>query len=1362
MRFADIPIRTKLIATCIVIGIVPLLVAGFYGEWLVTNSLIDKSFNNLLTIQSLRKKQVETSFKRFFNDLDTLATSRRLGNLIEELEEYRHQSDVAFSSPFPVKTALYQKIVEKYHRPYREYLDTYGYYDLKVISALTGHVMFTVAQERDLDANLVYGRYKDSSLAAVWREVMNTGKVAVVDFTSYEPSEGMASLFIGTPIFNDTGTLESVVVLQLGPSFINTIMDGREGMGDTGESYLIRWFKGNEKFEFRSNLQTMGAGKYIIGYQLVTSPEYWKDAVKANADRGHGLYHDSVGRDVLVAYDRLQIPGIEWYQISKIDKQEIIAPLHALLTRGLTLIFGLCLFIFGCAWIFSRRIVRPVIADVEFAKAISEGNLDASIDLQQKDELGVLASTLNEMAVNLRELDWLKRGKEGLEAQLRGEADLEALGAKFISFIVDHMDGQLGAFYLFRNNVLELTASHAFTDRTGNFNRINLGEGLVGQATLERRMIVFSNVKDVVPEYNYGVDQQPPNYFMAAPFLFEGKINGAFLVGSFLPFSPLHRKFVELILESVAIVINMARSRRTIEELYEQSQEQQDELLVVNKGLEAQTRALKKSEAELQAQQEELRVTNEELEERTEALQESQAELQAQQEELRVTNEDLQERTETLERQKAALRQKTSELVKARKEVEKKAEELARGSKYKSEFLANMSHELRTPLNSILILSQILAANKQNNLDEKQTEAAKAIHSSGSELLTLINEILDLSKVEAGKIELYCEEVEIGRMVADVQRLFKNIAEEKKLDFDISIADNLPKTIYTDGQRIQQILRNLLTNAFKFTHSGTVNLTVSRPPSTIALTLGEADTLVAFAVKDEGIGIPLKQQEEIFKAFQQADGSTSRTYGGTGLGLSISKELTRLLGGTIHLESSEGKGSTFTFILPQKARESSEQEPGDRQLTGVTYAEQGSMATGTEENGKRPVAQHQVHDDKNRLNPDDKVLLIIEDDRKSAEIMCDFAKEHGFAGIVAESGEKGLHYADYHQPSAILLDIGLPGIDGWEVMARLKENPELRHIPVHFVSAATDRQGSQEALRQGAIGFLAKPVTVEKVEEAFKKINSVITRKVSKLLVVEDDKVQAESIRNLVGSGDVLTTIVRSGKKALVELENGEYDCMILDLGLEDMTGFELLDKIHNREVGITTPIIVYTGRDLTREEEEMLRKYTESIIIKGVKSPERLLEESALFLHRAEANLPEHQIEKLRRFHPKDGVFQDKTILVVDDDMRNVFALTNLLEDKGVKVVVARDGFESLEKLSLHKEINLVLMDIMMPKMDGFEAMSRIREQSAFKDLPIIALTAKAMKGDRSKCIEAGANDYLAKPVNTDKLISILKVWLY
>ncbi|EKD39129.1 MAG: GAF sensor hybrid histidine kinase, partial [uncultured bacterium] len=777
MRFSDIPIRRKLILTFIVIGMLPLAIVGFFGDRLVTRSLLDKSFDKLVTIQALKKKQVESVFKRFENDLKSLAASERLSTLITDFENYRHETDVAATSPLAVETAGYRGLVEKYQATYLEYIETYGYHDLKVISSLTGQVVFTVAGERDLGANLIHGRYKESGLAEIWREVVNSGKTAVIDFSPYEPSNGVESLFIGTPVFNGNGTMVSVVVLQLTPSFVGAIMDSRDGMGKTGESYLIGWFEETGRYEFRSNMLSMGSGSYVVGFEIELIPEYWKDATAANFTGGHSEYLDSTGRDVLVAHDRLNVPGIKWYQISKIDREEVLAPVRDLLYQGMILTSILSAFIVLSAWIFSRRIVRPIIADVEFAKAISTGNLDASLDLRQKDELGVLAGTLNEMAGKLRESDWIKRGKEGLDDHLRGEIDLKNLGTKFISYIVDHMGGQLGAFYLYRDEMLELMASHAFTDRSGNFNRLKLGEGLVGQATLEQRMIVFANVKDGAPEFNFGVDQQAPRYFLVAPLVFEREIVGAFLIGAFSPFTEVQRRFIKENLENVAIFVNMAKSRQTIQQLYEQSREQQDELLVVNKGLEARTKQLKESEAELQAQQEELRVTNEELEERTESLQKSQRELQAQQEELRVTNEELLERTENLEKQKAALRQNTAQLVKARKEIEKKADELEQGSKYKSEFLANMSHELRTPLNSILILSQILAANKNNNLDMKQIDAARAIHSSGAELLTLINEILDLSKVEAGKIELCMEEVRLAGMIDDVRRVFKDLAE---------------------------------------------------------------------------------------------------------------------------------------------------------------------------------------------------------------------------------------------------------------------------------------------------------------------------------------------------------------------------------------------------------------------------------------------------------------------------------------------------------------------------------------------------------------------------------------------------------
>ncbi|MCG8619972.1 MAG: response regulator, partial [Desulfobacterales bacterium] len=757
-------------------------------------------------------------------------------------------------------------------------------------------------------------------------------------------------------------------------------------------------------------------------------------------------------------------------------------------------------------------------------------------------------------------------------------------------------------------------------------------------------------------------------------------------------------------------------------------------------------------------------------------LKESEAELQAQQEELQVTNEELEEQAQALAEQKENIQNKNIELLEAQEAIQAKAEELEVASKYKSEFLANMSHELRTPLNSILILSQLLAGNRDGNLTEKQMESAGAIHSSGEDLLTLINEILDLSKVEAGKVELVLEDLEIKTLIADLERIFRNLAEDKGTAFDIEVAPTVSDVLYTDPLRLQQILRNLLTNAFKFTEKGRVSLSISRPSE--ALCQGydlTPDTALALAVRDSGIGIPKEQQAVIFEAFQQADGSTSRKYGGTGLGLSISRELSKLLGGYIMLESEEGKGSVFTVIIPERMKDPVVEAPPVPKVAAAPAAPAGSPAGDKAPDiilapdpqpetvavpvaAPPPAPAHDfVADDRKDLSSGGKSLLIIEDDPNSAKIMRDFARERGFKCVIAEDGETGLHYADYYRPSAIILDIGLPGIDGWAVLERLKGNPDLRHIPVHFMSAA---DSSMDAMRMGAVGFLTKPVTMEKVEETFGKIENIITRPVRKLLVVEDDKIQSQSIRELIGGGDVETVMVTTGAQAYEELSGNLYDCMILDLGLEDMSGFELLDRIRNNPSCGEIPVIVYTGRDLTQEEDSQLRKYTESIIIKGVRSPERLLEESALFLHRVEADLPKEKQDMLKLSHDKDRVLKDKTVLLVDDDMRNVFALTSVLEEKDMNILIARDGVEGVEKTRANAEIDIILMDIMMPRMDGYEAMEEIRK--THKRMPIIALTAKAMKGDRKKCIDAGANDYLAKPVDTDKLISMLRVWLY
>uniref|UniRef100_UPI00262AA7AE response regulator n=1 Tax=Oceanispirochaeta sp. TaxID=2035350 RepID=UPI00262AA7AE len=992
--------------------------------------------------------------------------------------------------------------------------------------------------------------------------------------------------------------------------------------------------------------------------------------------------------------------------------------------------------IIGALFIASN-ITGPIIASKEFAYKISHGNLDGQLDFENRqDELGELGQSLNTMASQLSLMDWQKQGKEGLDDALRGEWSEDELSGRFLRLVIEHLEAQMGGIYLTSRDdpdQVELIASHAFIDRQGNFTRIKRGEGIIGQALNESSPIFYTNPKEDVPSLNYGVAERIPPFFAVSPLIYETKALGVFFVASMKPFEDRDRAFLTENLGNVAMKFNTTRSRGVIDSLLKNAQEQHEELRVINEELEEQTRALKESEEELQTQQEELKVTNEELEERTQAL----------------------------ENQTASISNKNRELTQAQKEIEKKAKDLEMASKYKSEFLANMSHELRTPLNSILILSQLMEQNKGSNLSEKQIESAAAIHSSGSDLLKLINEILDLTKVEAGKIDLHLEDMNFSGMISDLQRVFKGLAEERKINFSVNQDSPLPQSIYTDSHRIQQVLRNLLTNAFKFTgEQGSVTLIIEKPEENEAKAIGvKAEELIALRVRDSGIGIPENKQAAIFEAFQQADGSTSRKYGGTGLGLSISRELSKVLGGNLTLESTPGKGSTFTLLTPRVCH------PAGESLPTVKGTDQSMIMNGQSDQLVSPEIQDrtildsiEVRDDRSSVQPGEKSILIIEDDPRFSKILKEFAQERGYKCLLAEDGETGLHFADYYKPRGIILDIGLPGIDGWTVMERLKANSELRHIPVHFMSGS---ESVMDAMKMGAVGFVTKPVSLEKIEEAFTRIESLTFQSVRRLLVVEDDLIQRESIKDLIGDGDVETITVATGAEAYSELESSPFDCMILDLGLEDdMSGYDLLEKIRaDHKLGYI-PIIIYTGRDLSQKEEAKLRQYSESIIIKGVKSPERLLDETALFLHRVELELPQDKQRMLNINHDKNSIFKEKKILLVDDDMRNVFALTSVLEEKGMIVDVAKNGAESLEKIS--KETNLVLMDIMMPVMDGYEAMRKLRKNQSFKKIPIIALTAKAMKGDRNKSIEAGASDYLAKPIDTEKLLSMLRVWLY
>jgi signal transduction histidine kinase/CheY-like chemotaxis protein len=838
-------------------------------------------------------------------------------------------------------------------------------------------------------------------------------------------------------------------------------------------------------------------------------------------------------------------------------------------------------------------------------------------------------------------------------------------------------------------------------------------------------------------------------------------------LASFLPFTDVQRGFLEQLGETIGIVINTIQATMRTEELLRQSQ-----------GL---TQELQERSEELQSQQEELKRANSELEQQAQTLKASEELLQTQQEELQQTNEELEEKAQLLEEQNRRIEIKNREIELARAALQERAEQLALSSKYKSEFLANMSHELRTPLNSLLILAKLLSENADKNLTDKQIEFAKTIHQAGADLLELINDILDLSKVEAGKMDVHVTEVALGDLRDYVERTFRPMAEEKGLDLAVEIVGaSVPPTVVTDEQRLQQVLKNLVSNAVKFTEDGGVTMRIEVAPETTQFatpTLSTADTVLAFSVSDSGIGIPEDKLRLIFEAFQQADGTTSRKYGGTGLGLSISREIARLLGGEIRVSSTPGKGSVFTLYMPAQF---TPLDHGDDvgalearldQLVreGESLVAEGTLMLGPDEMRIPEVdldptllLPSEVPDDREDVMEGDRVVLVVEDDELFARTVLECARERGFKGLVALRGDAGLALAREFKPDAIVLDMNLPVMDGWTVLDHLKHHPATRHIPVHIVSAG-ELEGKTNALRAGAVAFLQKPLGKEHLDETFQQIASFIERGVKSLLVVEDDDDQRNSIVELVGSGDdVEVTAVGTSEDALAELERKHFDCMVLDLKLPDTTGFKLLEQMKKDERFATLPVIVYTGQDLTRREETRLKKYAETIIVKDARSPERLLDETSLFLHRVEARLPQAKRRMLEQLHNVEEIFEGKKVLIVDDDVRNVFALTSVLEANGMEVIFAENGKDGIDTLRANPDVDLVLMDIMMPEMDGYQTMAAVREIPQFSRLPIISLTAKAMRGDREKSIASGASDYITKPVDTDQLLSLMRVWLY
>ncbi|OZI52171.1 response regulator [Bordetella genomosp. 5] len=947
----------------------------------------------------------------------------------------------------------------------------------------------------------------------------------------------------------------------------------------------------------------------------------------------------------------------------------------------------------------------------------------------------ILASagmTIREHRAKSRQ-QWVQAGLSGLSLKLQGDHRLEEIGQRTLEFLADYVKADVGAGYVVERvgGELQLFGGYGLA-RERLENKVQPGEGLAGQAVSSRKLLHVRNVPAGHLPVSSATGSSNPAELILAPAMQNGRVYAVIELGFNHQVGEAERELLQGASESLAVAIRAGIDRSRLEALLEETQRQSEEL---------------------QTQQEELRVSNEELEQQSRILQESQARMELQQTELEQTNANLEEQTQQLEHQR-------EQLLRAQSALTDKARELEQASHYKSEFLANMSHELRTPLNSTLILAKLLGDNRTGNLSPEQVKYAQTIHAAGTDLLTLINDILDLAKIESGQATVSVEPVVIEQAMQRLIDPLRPIAEEKGVALTLEIDPGVPARMDTDAGRLGQVIKNLLSNALKFTEQGSIHLRVTRTPQ----------GMLSFAVQDTGIGIAQDQQQLIFEAFRQADGSTHRKYGGTGLGLSISRDLAALLGGSISVSSAPGQGSVFTLVLPVSIEGGADVRPGTTSSADFRAARPSAPPASDAPRTLAPApapaappAQSEAAQAPAAPPPGGRRILVIEDDKRFAGILADLAEEMDFHCHLAHTAAEGLAYAEKYRPNAIVLDINLPDFSGLGVLDQLKRNPYTRHIPVHVVSVA---DYTQEAMGRGAVGYALKPVKRDELVLALQRLEAKFTQDLRRVLIVEDDDRQRESVRELLARNDVEIVCADTAAAALELLRGATFDCVVMDLNLPDISGYELLQQMTEQEGVSFPPVIVYTGRALSRDEEQELRRFSRSIIIKDARSPERLLDEVTLFLHQVEAELPLEQRQMLELARSRDTALEGRTVLIVEDDVRNVFALSSILEPTGMQVEIARNGREALEALARagtagHPAVDLVLMDIMMPEMDGYTAMREIRNRPEWRRLPIIALTAKAMKDDQEKCLAAGANDYIAKPLDVEKLLSLVRVWM-
>ncbi len=1003
---------------------------------------------------------------------------------------------------------------------------------------------------------------------------------------------------------------------------------------------------------------------------------------------------------------------------------------------SLVLLVAGFLIIIGTLWLLSRYVVRPINRLTEKMTRLSNGDLDVEINgLRRGDEIGAIARALEVFRSNSlasRDANWVKLSVGEVSGSLQAMQTPDDYGQALVSQIAPRIDAPIGVFFIWdeQEKELRLQGSYGFQRRKHLGLRYGLGDGLIGQAALERKRISVQQVPDQFFGVHSALGEAQPHTLVAVPLLLKDRLLGVLEFGTFGQFTATQEAFIDSVLAPAALGLDNIRRA--------------DETQLLLDHTRAQAEELQRSQVALQAQEEELRATNEELQGKTVELEEHAQRLSASEEELRVQAEELQASNEELRQKTEVLNEQKDVLQVLQRETEFKAQELARASQYKTDFLANMSHELRTPLNSLLILSKELADNESGHLDSEEVEAAAVIHDSGSNLLRLINDILDLSKIEAGKMDVHREEVRVETLTREVTRHFRHMAMENRLEFTIDVDPAVPESLVTDRSKLQQVLNNLLGNAFKFTREGKVTLHLAMADAALLTRVGAAADArhLALSVRDTGIGIPEERLESIFEAFEQVDSSTSRHYGGSGLGLAIARRLAQLLGGHLVVDSEQGKGSCFALVLPLWSAAVSA-------LPTAAVAEHKPVLLTTSARTATAPLIDWIPDDRHAITAGESIILTIEDDPAFARILVDLIRRKGHRALAAADGESGLELARRYRPTGILLDVMLPGMDGWSVLQHLKHDPVTAAIPVHFISAVDE---AAKGVALGAVGYLTKPVDRQALITAFDHLLEVAGKIVRKLLLVDDDDDSRLALTRLLQADNVEIDQVASGEEALERIATHSYDCIVLDLNLGGISGVEFLERAAT--LVAVPPVVIYSGQDLSREESLKLRQYTDSIVIKGQRSPERLLDEVSLFLHSIGSrggNAPASDDQHLA----------GRQVLLVDDDMRNLFALSKSLRARGVTVHMAQDGYKALQQLEENPGIELILMDIMMPGMDGYETTREIRKRAEWSNLPIIAVTAKAMHGDRDKCLDAGANDYLTKPVDLDKLLSMMRVWL-